>query len=120
MPVTDRISEFATESGVVCNLEDEGFVCSVPQPEFAGGLDENGDWQDRRCPRYGYLGWVDLELAQWCGTSGLSPAPVLPPGSITAAHGFTCSVEADAVSCVYPYPDGTLRFRFGTKVAEFF
>lgn len=123
-PMTD-ITQFATQSGVVCNLEPEttGYPeqtasCYAPRPEFRALLvNEAGtDLYTTACPAALVVLLPHPGDAEFfCFDHDTQDAPILPPGSTVQYGGYICQIESDAIHCTLTLEDETVGFVFSNQ-----
>jgi hypothetical protein len=115
-----EVAVFAAPSGVICDIAAGGTAgrpgdaaeCFVPEPAYPGWELSDQGLSEVTCPAGLRVDLViDSEYWLGCAESTTMTGPVLEPGAVTHAGGFTCSVETDAITCTYLRHD--LAFRVG-------
>lgn len=131
-PYTD-VTEFATQSGVVCDLaEADGFpeeaaVVFCYTPDWDGDVLlvdlETGPYISQ-CPAAVGVGLVPhAEVAFGCLDQVPSTQVLLQPGSVVQYGGYECTVQSDTVECLltsgsFPWME-PYGFKFGNNTLQF-
>lgn len=129
-PLTD-ISQFATQSGVVCDLdpETEGFpdeTVACYSPDWDGDVllidPETGPYISQ-CPAAVGVGLVpNAEVVFGC-IDQVPSAEVLPVGTAVENGGYECTVLSDTIECLLTDTTATwgeqYGFKFGNNTLQF-